>query len=94
MRKIYSTVLEEIKKYCPNLIDELSYKEWTQEVKDRVQKWIDIVLSENDPRTVSGVPEVLASTPTTPTPVPQATSDISVNNNDFGTEDSTDDLPF
>lgn len=49
LRRIYGKVLEDIKKVCPNLIDELGYKEWDDKTKARVQNWIDIVLAGNDP---------------------------------------------
>lgn len=59
LRSFYRTVVEKIKTFCPNLIAELGYNEWSDEVKNRVQKWIDIVLSGNDPSTVA--PTVAAS---------------------------------
>lgn len=92
LRQVYGKVLEEIKKFCPNLIDELSYKEWPQEVKDRVQKWIDIVLAGNDPKTADDAPVVVKSEATTETP----TSQVSVVQEDpIGPSmDSPDDLPF
>ena len=96
LRQIYSKVLEEIKKFCPNLIEELSYKEWTPEVKERVQKWIDAVLSCNDPKLADSVPTMAATAGTTTTtstqPVPSTESafaSVMTANND-----PTDDLPF
>ena len=63
LRQIYARVLENIKKFCPNLMEELSYKEWSPEVKARVQKWIDIVLQGNSPK--DGVaPTVVTEAPT------------------------------
>lgn len=95
-RKIYSRVLEEIKSWAPNL-DTLSYHGWTPEVTARVNAWINTVLSCNDPRTASSVPEVAATVSATqPAPVapvaPVATvstpSSVSVE------ADENDDLPF
>ena len=74
--EIYKRVLEKIKSYAPNLIEELGYREWTDEQKKRVQNWIDIVLQGEDPATYGDVttdptpdndPFGLTSNPT-PTP--------------------------
>lgn len=48
---IYRNVLEKIKGFAPNLIEELGYKEWSEDVAKRVQNWIDIVLKGEDPKT-------------------------------------------
>ena len=93
LREIYGKVLEEIKKVCPNLIEELGYKEWDDATKARVQKWIDVVLSCNNPAQNAEVPAVASSigvttaiaTATTPTPTPTPV---------FTQQDSSDDLPF
>ena len=53
--EIYKRVLENIKSFAPNLIEELGYKEWTDEQKKRVQNWIDIVLKGEDPATYGNV---------------------------------------
>ena len=53
--EIYKRVLENIKSFAPNLIEELGYKEWTDEQKKRVQNWIDIVLKGEDPVTYGNV---------------------------------------
>lgn len=91
LRSFYRTVVEKIKTFCPNLIAELGYNEWSEDVKNRVQKWIDIVLSGNDPSTVAPTaPTAAASvgnatvTPVQPTPAPVLDP---MNSDD-------DDLPF
>ena len=93
LRKFYNEkIFPQIKQWCPNLIETLSYKEWDDATKARVQKWIDIVLAGNDPRTIEEAPTVAStvgaeSKAETPTPP--------VENPMFETEDtSTDDLPF
>ena len=93
LRKFYNEkIFPQIKQWCPNLIETLSYKEWDDATKARVQKWIDVVLAGNDPRTVEEAPTVASTVGTeskaeTPTPP--------VENPMFETEDtSTDDLPF
>ena len=98
LREIYGTVIENIKKYCPNLMDELSYKEWSDDVKARVQRWIDIVLAGNVPATATNAPAAAATVGTetkveapTPTPAPAnpfPASTVTTSN------DSNDDLPF
>ena len=89
LRKIYGKVLENIKTFCPNLLDELSYKEWDNATKERVQKWIDIVLSCNDPRTSEEAPAVLTEDTTT------ATSTVSIQADPvIPAANDADDLPF
>ena len=94
LRQIYGKVLEDIKKVCPNLIEELSYKEWNDDTKARVQKWIDILLAGNDPRVDenNSNKEVLNTVGTTTTPKVESTPAPVMtppSNND-----DTDDLPF
>lgn len=56
LKKIYNKVLEEVKTFCPNLIEHLSYKELTGDRLERVNKWIEIVLAGNDPATAGNAP--------------------------------------
>ena len=83
LRSFYKDVIETIKKYCPDLIASLGYKEWSDETKVRVQKWIDTVLSGNDPTaTAPKVADTVdASAPTAAAEAAPTTSD-------------DDDLPF
>ena len=83
--KIYKRVIEEIKSFCPDLNAQLGYKEWTPEVKARVDAWINIVLSGNDPAT--SAPKVEVASPVTKpekAPTPSVTTD----------DEDSDDLPF
>jgi len=99
LRTIYSKVLAGIKTVCPNLIEQLSYKEWNDETKARVQKWIDIVLSGNDPAKSDEVPEVISNN-STDTGDNKADSDYTVPAAEPTTApftqplDNNDDLPF
>lgn len=91
--KIYKRVMEQLKTFCPNLIDELGFKPWAPDVTERVNKWINVVLSGNDPAANATAPAVLTqdntetvakAAPTvaaTPAPTPVTTSE-------------NDDLPF
>ena len=87
LRQIYARVLEELKKVCPNLVEELGYKEWDAETKARVDKWIETVLSCNTPKVDEAANvenETLNSVDVTPTPA----SSITANE-----PDETSDLP-
>lgn len=95
LRQIYSKVLENIKKFCPDLISELSYKEWSPEIKERVQKWIDIVLAGNDPKTNTDNNQVLNTVGTSE----ESTAAKQPQSDPFGetstmTADEGEDLPF
>lgn len=83
LKTIYKDVIEKIKSYCPNLIESLGYKEWSDEVKERVNKWINIVLSGNDPTVAlpnAGAVSDVATEHNTVEPITETTED--------------DDLPF
>lgn len=76
LRKFYTEkIFPEIKKWCPNLIETLGYKEWNDSTKERVQRWIDIVLSGNNPAEVNDAPVAAATVGATPsvTPAPTVT---------------------
>ena len=93
LRKIYARVLEQIKTFCPDLNEELGYHPWSQELTDRVQNWINIVLSGNVPEEIS-TPAAISNTPTdTPTEVKNdELPGPSVSEPE--TSDIGDDLPF
>lgn len=84
LRSFYRDVIEKIKTFCPNLVEELGYKEWSDETKERVQNWINIVLAGNDPTAVA--PAAANTVATTTTPEPVSAPDPM--------KDSDDDLPF
>lgn len=87
LRKIYERVLEEIKKVCPDLNEELGYHEWPDNVKQRVQKWIDIVLSGNLPATSDNDGAAVVSTFEAKPEVPASTASSTET-------DTSEDLPF
>lgn len=82
--KIYKRVIEEIKSFCPDLNASLGYKEWTPEVKARVDAWINIVLSGNDPAT--SAPKVEAASTVTKTEEVSTSNPVD--------DEDPDDLPF
>lgn len=90
--KIYKRVLEEIKSFCPDLNANLGYKEWTPEVKARVDAWINIVLSGNDPATKA--PEVTLEAATTANTVSTGNTVTTETSSFTSTNDEEDDLPF
>lgn len=49
LRAIYVNVIETMKSFCPDLNKELGYKPWDDATKARVEAWINIVLTGNDP---------------------------------------------
>ena len=95
LQNIYRRVLEDIKKVCPNIEEELGYKDWSQEVQDRVNNWINIVLQGNDPAVADDVPDILKGSsepaPSTPANTPTETNPFAPENID---NDIPDDLPF
>lgn len=56
LKKIYTKVLNQIKTFCPNLVEHLSYKEFSEDKLKRINAWIECVLSGNDPATAANAP--------------------------------------
>ena len=102
LRKLYAKVLEQIKGFCPNLIEELGYKPWTPELTARVNNWIKIVLEGNNPATADDTPEAVttagntttATATTTTAPAPAVTTPTVSSPVMPTADDPTDDLPF
>lgn len=93
-RKVYRSVLDKIKGFAPNLIEELGYKDWTKtDIAPRVYKWIDNVLNLKDPKTADLAPDAakVVGTESLATPQPAPGVEIPV---PIPTEDTGDDLPF
>lgn len=90
LRPVYKEVLEKIKTFCPNVSEEMGYKEWSEETTNRVNNWINIVMSGNDPGTYGSAPEAAVTAGNVTDKQEPSVSQASV-----GTEDEpTDDLPF
>lgn len=88
LKSFYREIIEKIKTFCPDLVKELGYNEWSEQTKTRVQNWINIVLAGNDPTTPAPtVAAEVGNTVSTPTPIPTSVPDPM-------TTDSDDDLPF
>ena len=90
--EIYRRVIEEIKGFCPDLETELGYKPWSPEEVERVNAWIKIVLSGNDPKAAINVS---VSTPETEKAVDEAKAENPTTIQAAPVEpEATDDLPF
>lgn len=88
LRTFYKDIIEKIKGFCPNLVEELGYKEWTADMTARVQNWINVVLSGNNPAaSTPGVLETINVAPTSTTPASGPAPDPMKSSED-------DDLPF
>ena len=89
LRRIYKGVLENLKELCPDVNKEFGFKPWDENLARRVQKWIDIVLSGNEPKTntPNTITEDKNSTSSTAT-VEEDDTPVSVTNSD------DEDLPF
>lgn len=91
LKAFYKEIIEKIKTFCPNLIESLGYKPWTQEVTDRVNNWIKIVLQGNDPTSLIDSTTTQAAEQLQD-PVKTNTQEVNTPNVSSGSED--DDLPF
>jgi len=93
---IYGKVLAKIKEWAPSL-DTLGYKPWPDAVKKRVERWIKIVESGNDPATYDGDIAELVEDTANETSTTNTKTETSVDSNPFQSTaevESTDDLPF
>ena len=84
VRELYVKVIAYLKENAIDLVKECAYQPWDEATEKRVQNWIDIVATMNDPKTVSSAPVETAAEPAAPV---EATAD------DF-LPDTDDDLPF
>lgn len=98
---IYSKVFAQIKEWAPKL-DTLSYKPWSDAVKTRVQNWITVVESGNDPSKVSieDIKNLQAGTDGNKEPEKKADNNEGAANKPTASstatvdDNPTDDLPF
>lgn len=99
--EIYNKVIESMKTFCPNIVEELGYKEWSAETAQRVQDWINIVLEGKNPTAVINptINSVTGSliTPQSTVPQPATASQPTTTQPTQTTTEPTaadDDLPF
>ena len=84
--------MDNIKTVCPNLTEHLGYKEWNDELKERVNHWIEVVLTGNNPATVNSAPAALTEQTTAPTETQTHGGSTAIF--DGGSDDDDTDLPF
>lgn len=97
LREIYSKILVDIKRVCPNIMEVLGYKPWSDETMARVNSWIETVLAGNDPATASEAPSTAATVGTASPDMfaaPVTASVPTASTATVETDDSIDDLPF
>lgn len=91
--KIYKRVLDDIKQWAPKL-DQLSYKPWTDDVKNRVDRWIKIVLDGHDPETYVGEGELQKDREQQDDAAQPANADNGQKSTVEVKDEDPDDLPF
>ena len=90
---IYNNVIEKMKEFCPNLIDELGYKPWSEETTARVNNWIAAVLAGKNPS--ASIPTPGGGIPAAdPLAVPTAAPTVAPSPTPTPAADASSDLPF
>ena len=60
VRELYVKVIAYLKENAIDLVKECAYQPWDEATEKRVQNWIDIVATMNDPKTVTSVETTVA----------------------------------
>ena len=66
VRELYVKVIAYLKENAIDLVKECAYQPWDEATEKRVQNWIDIVATMNDPKTVTSAPVETAAEPAAP----------------------------
>ena len=85
LRELYVKVIAYLRENAIDLVKECAYQPWDEATEKRVQNWIDIVATMNDPKTVSSVETTTAAEPAAP---------VEASPDEFLGLDSDNDLPF
>ena len=85
LKQIYNTVLARMKEIVPDL-NELSYHEWSDNQKERVNRWLDVVMNGGNP--LAGTVQSSQQLGSTEAAATESTSAKPT------TEPNLDDLPF
>lgn len=94
IRELYSKVIAYLKENSIDLVKECSYQPWDEATEKRVQNWIDIVATMNDPKTVSAV-ETSNNPPTSVADKPEEASvDAFMGFDNSPENDEDEELPF
>lgn len=91
LRKIYKKVIEKLKTFCPDVNEEFKFKPWDDALTKRVQAWIDVVLSGNEPKVSTAAPATVTNGDGSAVTV-ETSSETAAD--PFTPNDSDDDLPF
>lgn len=94
IRELYSKVIAYLKENSIDLVKECSYQPWDEATEKRVQNWIDIVATMNDPKTVSAVETSNNSTPPTADKPEEASVDAFMGFDNSPETDEDEELPF
>lgn len=94
IRELYSKVIAYLKENSIDLVKECSYQPWDEATEKRVQNWIDIVATMNDPKTVSAVETSNNSTPPTADKPEEASVDAFMGFDNSPENDEDEELPF
>lgn len=99
LKSIYQKALDYMKANAIDIVEECAYKPWDEATTKRVNDWITVVASMNDPKSMT-VEMLNGAMPGVPTPQPQTAPVV---NNPVpdpaasvmgGTDEDKDDLPF
>ena len=88
IRALYGKVIEYLKENSLDIVKECAYQPWDEATEKRVQNWIDIVATMNDPKTVSASDVAVSPVEDVPTP---AAADAFMG---FGAGSEDDPMPF
>ena len=72
IRDLYGKVIEYLKANAIDLVKECAYQPWDEATEKRVQNWIDIVATMNDPKAVTATDVAVDATVETDVPVEAA----------------------
>lgn len=61
VKELYNKAMEYLKENALNLEDECGYKEWNEELKSRVNNWIELVADMKDPSTTINTSQPVTS---------------------------------
>ncbi len=107
LKKIYSQVITKLKEMCPNVLELMGYKPWDENLTNRVNHWINIVLDcripKQDQTLLDRINEVAnnsVNADVSSAPIPSATAFEDVlsgaveDTTTFNPSSEDDDLPF
>ena len=75
VRELYKNVIEYLKDNAIDLVKECAYQPWDEATEKRVQNWIDIVATMNDPKAVTSA-DVTTESEAVAEPVPAAADEF------------------